>query len=270
MGIINEKYEQEKINQLQQYLRQYAEREKPIDYEILVDGNTVVRRTDDPELFTMFEPFVTANTKCVVILLYKGKSNNNDRFIYRFSDAPEASLLGLPAQKEKSVQAQIDEALQNERQKRELQDIIKENEELKEENESLEEEIEELQTQISELEAKQSPLNGFLGDVGSTFVESFIRRNPQILDKLPGGTSLAGLLTEDNSAQHRTPQPETSVSFSPKSSSLSEEDKAAVDFMNQIRERFTQEEFSKILALLESFATDKKQIDEVLTYLTKK
>lgn len=268
MGIINEKYEQEKVNQLQEYLRQYAEREKPIDYEILVDGSTVVRRTDDPELFNLFEPFVNANTKCIVILLYKGKSNKNDRYIYRFNDSAEAGLLGLPAQKEKSVQSQINEAIEKERQKRELEDLLRENSELKDENQALEEEIEELETKVEELEAKQSPLNGFLGDVGSSFVESFIKRNPQILDKLPGGSSLAGLL--DENAKQAPAQIDSPVSFTPKSSAMSEDDKASIDFMNQLKERFTQEEFSKILALLESFATDKTQIEEVLNYLTKK
>lgn len=265
MGIINEKYDQDKIDRLQEYLRQFAQSGEPIDYEIKVDGFKAVRRTKDPELFQLYESHVNANTKCVEFLLFNGTSRHCDKYIYRFSDAPETGLNGLP---EKSVRAQVQEAIQKEREKIRVEQLEVENKSLSEEIEELEEEIESLEGQIADIKAKQSPLNGFLGEAGSAFVEGLIKRNPQILANLPGGESLAGLLNEPKQLPTSN-EPESEVSFTPKEAH-SESDKAAIQFMNQVQERFTQEEFSKILALLESFAADKTQIEDVLNYLTKK
>jgi hypothetical protein len=265
MGIINEKYDQEKVDRVHEYLKQFASSGAPIDYEIKVDGFKAVRRTSDPELFHLYETHVNANTKCVEFLLFNGGSRRCDKYIYRFGDAPESDLNGLP---EKSVRTQVQEAIQKERDKIKQEQLEEENKAYQEEIEDLEGQIEDLEKEIEEMKTKQSPLHGFLGEAGSAFVEGFIKRNPQILSNLPGGESLAGLLNEPKQIQVSA-EPETSVSFTPKESQ-SESDKAAIEFMNQVQARFTQEEFTHILAMLESLASDKSQIEDVLNYLTKK
>src|SRR6476661_6539955 len=95
-----EKYEQRKIDNLIQYLRLYHQKGQPIDYEVLVDGFKAVRRTSDPDMFSMFENFVTADTNSIEILLYQGTSNNNEKRIFYFGDLPkekskEEGLSGL-------------------------------------------------------------------------------------------------------------------------------------------------------------------------------
>jgi hypothetical protein len=265
MGIINEKYEQEKVDRLHEYLKQFGQNGAPIDYEIVVDGFKVVRRTNDPNLFNLYESFVSGNTKCVEILLFNGAARNYDKYIYRFGDMADTGLSGVP---EKSVQKQVQEAIQKERDKIRVEQLEEENKGYHDEIEELEGQIEDLEKEIEDIKSKQSPLHGFLGEAGSAFVEGFIKRNPQILSNLPGGESLAGLLNEPKQLPTSN-EPESTVTFTPKES-VSESDKAAITFMNQVQERFTQEEFTKILALLESFAADKSQIEDVLNYLTKK
>jgi hypothetical protein len=68
---------------------------QPIDYEILVDGFKAVRRTSDPDMFTMFENFVTADTRSIEILLFTGSSNNNEKRIFYFGEDQKEGLSGV-------------------------------------------------------------------------------------------------------------------------------------------------------------------------------
>src|ERR1043165_7399868 len=87
MGIIGkQKYAQEKVDKLYDYLNTYHEKGMPIDYEVLVDGFKAVRRTNDPAMFYMFESFVNSDCRSIEILFYTGTSNNNDKHIFTFGD----------------------------------------------------------------------------------------------------------------------------------------------------------------------------------------
>jgi hypothetical protein len=61
----------------------------PLITKSLVDGFKAVRRTSDPDMFTMFENFVTADTRSIEILLFTGSSNNNEKRIFYFGEQPE-------------------------------------------------------------------------------------------------------------------------------------------------------------------------------------
>src|SRR5688572_32180887 len=104
-----EKYEQRKIDNLIEYLRLYQQKGQPIDYEIVVDGFKAVRRTNDPDMFTMFENFVTADTRSIEVLLFTGTSNNNEKRIFYFGDVPrekeETTLNGVET--EKTIREQV-------------------------------------------------------------------------------------------------------------------------------------------------------------------
>src|SRR5688572_16376404 len=101
-----ERYDPKKIERLAQHLRLYYDKEQPIDFEIIVDGFKVVRRTNDPNLFSMYENFIDADSKCLEILLYNGASNNNDKTIFYFGDLPKEGLSGV------DLDSRIDEGVQ--------------------------------------------------------------------------------------------------------------------------------------------------------------
>jgi hypothetical protein len=63
--ISKQKYDPAQVQKLADLVRLYRDREQPFDYEIVVDGLKVVRRTSDPEMFFVFENFVSADTKNV-------------------------------------------------------------------------------------------------------------------------------------------------------------------------------------------------------------
>ena len=118
---------------------------------------------------------------------------------------------------------------------------------------------------------KQSPLNSFLGDVGSSLVESFMKRNPKLMASFPGGEALAGLLQSSNEESTEETIPDTEVSFKPKVSSstpsLSEEDQAAIQFVNQLKSQFSKEEFERVLLILQTLADDKSKIDLIINHV---
>ncbi|HSZ72474.1 MAG TPA: hypothetical protein VK750_07335 [Cytophagaceae bacterium] len=264
--VAKQKYTQEKIDKLLDYLNLYKDKNQSIDYEILVDGFKAVRRTSDPEMFNIYDNFVTPESKVIEVLFYTGTSNNNDKYIFTLQEEPkEQGLSGI------EIDNRIQEGIEREKRNWEFDDLRKKNKELKEEIDELENEIEKLEKDKLELQAKESPLKGILGEVGSTFVESLIRRNPRLLAKIPGGDTLAGLIEEDNREKELEGEDEqTEVSFKPKSSAktvLSEEDQYAITFVKQLKSSFTKSEFDSVLEILEQFAIHKQNIETTLETL---
>lgn len=263
-----EKYDPKKVERLQEHLRLYYEKGQPIDFEIIVDGFKVVRRTSDINMFSMYENFVDADTKSIEILLYTGSSNNNDKRIFYFGEAPKEGLSGV------EVDSRIEEQVQKKLREKEFEDLKKENQELLSEVKELEKEIEQLEKDKAALEDSQSPLKGILGEVGSSFIESFIRRNPNVMKGIPGGEALAGLMESDKTKKdvQETDLAESEVTFQSKdkgssNTSLSEEDQSAIIFVNQLKAKFSKEEFDKILLILETLAIDKSKIELILNHV---
>jgi FtsZ-binding cell division protein ZapB len=261
-----EKYEQAKIDKLVQYLRLYHQKGQPVDYEILVDGFKAVRRTSDPDMFSMFENFVTADTRSLEVLLFTGSSNNNEKRIFYFGEESKEGLSGV------EVKSMVDEEVGRKLRDKEFEALKEENYNLKRNIADLESEVDELEKHNARLEMKQSPLNNFLGDIGSNLVESFIKRNPKLMATIPGGETLAGLLQQDNAEDNGQPNPESEVSFKAKpdnsrSSTLTEENVSAIQFVNQLKSQFSKEEFDKILLILQTLADDKSKIDLILNHL---
>lgn len=271
-----EKYNPNSVDKIINYLQVYYDKGQPIDYEIIVDGFKAVRRTNDIAMFPMFENFVGANTKAIEILLYTGSSNNNDKYIFTFYDEPTESLNGIDIKAEinEQVQEQVQQRQRDLERNLEIEQLKKDNKELEEEVKDLEKEIDQLQKEKAQWEASQSPLKGILGEFGSSFLESFIRRNPKVIAALPGGEALAGIIDEETKRREKEqqiPPPETTVSFKPKTEAqLSEEDKHAIAFVNQLKSQFTKDEFDKILVILETLAGDKTKIDLIINHVNLK
>lgn len=256
-----EKYDPNKVERLAEHLRLYQEKGQPIDYEIIVDGFKVVRRTNDPAMFSMFENFIDANTKSMEILLYNGSSNNNDKTIFYFGELPKEGLSGI------DIDNRIDEGVQRKLKERDYDTLKKDNEDLEKEIDELEKQVEQLEKEKVELVASQSPLKGVLGEIGSSLIESFIKRNPQVMKSIPGGEALAGLIENDD--KNKSPEEQSSeseVSFTSKST-LSEDHKYAIQFIDQLKTQFTREEFDKVLLILESMSNDKSKIEIVLNQI---
>lgn len=270
MAIISkEKFSQEKMDKLLEYLKMYQELMQPIDFEIVVDGFKAVRRTDNTELFPYYENFINANTKGIEVLFYQGTSNNNDKHIFTFAEEPkDTGLSGI------EIDNRIQEGIEKEKKTWEFEQLRQKNKELEGEVEELEEEVDKLEKQLSEAKLRESPLKGFLGEMGSTMVESFIRRNPQMLANIPGGQALAGFIEEDNKRLEEggdRKEPELQVSFRAKEEEpVSSEAKEAANFVKYLKGKFNQQQFGKLMQIIDLLAEAPEKIDSVFNGLKAK
>jgi hypothetical protein len=265
-----QKYEQGKIDKLAEYLRLYNQKGQAIDYEIIVDGLRVVRRTNDPEMFSAHEAFITGDTKSIEVLFYTGTSNNNERHIFTLSDEVKTEGLGI-VDFERRIREQVTEQVDHHKREVEYNDLLKENKDLKQEVIELETENEKLEAEYKKLLENQSPFKGVLGDIGSSLLESFIRRNPSVVKSLPGGEALSGLIENDfkrREEEEQAPPSDTSVSFQPKSENrLSEDEQSAIAFVEQLKAQFTKPEFDNLLLILQTLADDKSKIELILNHV---
>ena len=266
--IAKEKFTDDRMRKLYDYLKANADFGEPVDYEILVDGFRAVRRTDDVNRFNLYENFVNPSTKGIEVLFYVGNSNNNEKHIFTFGDdePKETGLSGF----------EIDQRIQDgiEKEKKNWQF-----DELKKRNKELEQEVNELETEVAKLNAelkvadgkkKESSMNGFLGEMGSAFVESLIRRNPALLSKIPGGEALAGMIEEDNKRieeNDQEEQPEVTFKAKPEDNKDAQE---ALGYVNYLRGRFSKEQFGKLNLLIDLLADAPEKLDEFIVQLKQK
>ena len=107
--------------------------------------------------------------------------------------------------------------------------------------------------------------------MGSSLLESFIKRNPKLMATIPGGEALSGLLQPENSPETQSESlHESEVSFKAKTnadSSLKEEDQSAIQFVNQLKAQFTKDEFDNVLVILQTLADDKSKISLIINHV---
>src|SRR6185437_1554835 len=268
--IAKEKFTDDRMRKLYDYLKANADFGEPVDYEILVDGFRAVRRTDDVNRFNLYENFVNPSTKGIEVLFYVGNSNNNEKHIFTFEDGEpkETGLSGI------EVDQRIQEGIEREKKSWQFDELKKRNKDLEQEVAELEAEVATLNAElkITEGKKKESSMNGFLGEMGSAFVESLIRRNPALLSKIPGGDALAGMIEEDNKRMEENPQqeeaePEVTFRAKPEDNREAQE---ALEFVNYLKGRFTKEQFNTLNVLIDLLAEAPEKMDEFIVQLKQK
>ena len=261
------RYNPAMIDHLQKIIQVAFDNGTPKDYAIVVDGTKVIQRTNDPSVFHNYEEFINAHTESMEIMMYRGSSNNSDKYIYTFDkdDAAKGETLsGL------EVDSRIKEGIAKEKKQWEQNQLQDRNKELEEEIKELEETNEKLETALAELKAKESPLKGVFGEFGSIMVESFIRRNPQIISNIPGGVALAGILEEDNRRlQQVLPvEPETEVSVKPKEEQPDDKEVIeAVGFSKYLKAQFKGMAFSTLMEVIDLLKVQQERMDEIINQL---
>jgi prefoldin subunit 5 len=268
--VSDERFSEDGMNRLYEYIKMNQDLGQPVDYEILIDGFPMVKRTNDPRLFEFYDKFITDKTKKIEILFYVGASNNNHRHIQRLKDEPKEKpqpqgLSGI------EVEQRIQDHIKREKEKWELERLTERNAELEEEVTELETEVEKLEKELDEVKAKESPMKGFLGEFGSTMLESFIRRNPQMLSAIPGGQALAGFIEEDNrKMQESQTEPELKVSFRARDEKPDNKEAVeALGFVNYLKGKF-KDDFTKMMEAIELLAENPQKLDSIINDLKEK
>lgn len=280
MSITTEAYDQLKIDKLKLYLQAQAEKGSPRYYEVFVDNLKAVHKTNDVAEFDSYEDYMTEDTDKIRILIYSTNmtSPRNDQYCYRMKkiEEPKQQITVAPALSGLEIENRIEEKLQTHRDKWEYDLLKKELEQTKKQLKEAEEYAGKLETEVAQFRGKKLHWgNVNLGELASVVVEGIVRRNPQMLAKLPGGEALAGIIEEDNKKSvMTTPAVETEVSFKKKSNEvvqdavvLNDEEKGYLDFMRGVAESFDDEEIillTQVITKLEQDTTQLKPVAELL------
>ena len=275
MPNIYETYSRQKIDNLYQYLLNSKEQGEPEDYEIFVDAFKVVKRTNDLNRFESYTDFIQPYTKEITILIYDGSSPRNTKHYFKIrEDEKEKDKQALSGVE---IDNRINASISAAREKWETDLLRKENEELKQEVADSEDEIERLTAELEQAKSNKgfSMGNVNVGEFASIMLEGMIRRNPQMLAKLPGGEALAGVIIQDNEEKekllNKAPEAEPEVSFSKSSSTpntLTEEEKAGVEFIKHANSKFSKEQMTQVLLILDVLARKPEDIDKTVQFLS--
>ncbi len=261
MPVTTEKYSQAKIDSIANLLAVNEEQGTSIDYEVFVDTLKVIPRTDSAGRFESYTDFVNADTKSITIILYNGQSNRNDKYIFRLKEENNG-LQGL------GMDERIHEKLSTERQKWEFEQLETKSQKLQKELKEAGEYIDELEETIVKLRNRKFHLGSInLGELGSVMLEGFIRRNPHLLSKLPGGEALAGVIEEDNeSLDAEAPDSEVEV-VSKTSPSVTGQEREYIDLLARIRKVFSEQDFIQVMHILDALSQNPALIMEMLDVL---
>ncbi|MEM6271424.1 MAG: hypothetical protein AAF998_18455 [Bacteroidota bacterium] len=269
MGKLFERpFSNHEMDRIERKLNADLERDEPTDYEVRIDGLLVIERTDDPTLFGSVTDHISlGSTQEVEITLYKGKSQHNDKhtlFIERNKPQGEKaqSLEGFSSQ----LRSEFEKQRQYDRLEWDHKALQEKYQKLSSEHDELKEYSDQLEKDLEVFKGKKLHMGNInLGELGGIFLEGFIRRNPQILARLPGGQALAGIIEEDNDIQAaqmqqqfaQPVQPQAEVSFSaadePNGPAISPEDQPYLDLLKRIQSAFSQQDFIQVMMILDNF-----------------
>jgi len=138
--IFTETYNPQRIERLKNIITDFRQQGRPKRYCILVDGEMVVSINKDPSNFDNYKRYLETHTINIEVRMFFGDSPNCNKHIFHTS---QASLSGT----QKGVQQQIEEALEKQRIKAEIETLRSK---LKRKNKI----IEEYEEIIDELEEK--------------------------------------------------------------------------------------------------------------------
>lgn len=269
------KYEPTKVERLKHLLTSLQEKGKAKFYEIFVDKLKVVEKTDDAAEFDNYLDFLDDDTLEIKIVIYNtGNSPRNDQYTFELkakennnSAKQKAELSGV------EIGNRIDEKLQAERRKWDMELLQKENAELKNKVSDAEEYIEKLERAYEEEKQKKQKLGGIdVGDLASVALEGLIRRNTHMISKIPGGEALAGIIEQDNMEKSKAlsaPQEETTTSFQRKEeeTEVNSEDEERLQVLEMMQQTFKEQELKDVWNILKKLSEDHSLILPVLDLL---
>lgn len=152
--VTTQPYSKQNVSWLKRLIHDSYRNGNPKMFDIRINGEIVVSKNSDGRRFDDYLRYFNETTTAVEIRLYQGSSPNCNKYIYMTEQA--ASLSGTP-----TVSAQIQKALEQDRQKRELA-------ELRAENERLKRKIKKLKIAAQKGQPMQQ-LRGLLSDVGAAY-----------------------------------------------------------------------------------------------------
>lgn len=270
MAVTQEQYDVEKIEKLKSFLEAMSEKGQPRFFEIHVDSFKVVPKTSDAKEFDSFEPYVDENTKKIKIVIYDSpNSPRNNKYVFLIQGPIKnaASLNGFNGLGD--LDGIIQEKLAVRDREYEMSRIREELQKTKEQLSESEEYADTLEQQIQTLQDNKFKLGNInVAELASVALEGMIRRNPQLLTKLPGGEALAGVIEQDNAEKIQAgnnPVTESQASFQKKSSGtdLKPEHLRYIPLLQQMDNAFNVAELEVMMAIIQKLAEEPHNLKTV-------
>jgi hypothetical protein len=273
MPVTNDNYDQLKIDKLKHFLEAQAEKGQAKPFEIFVDNLKVVARTQDPKDFDSYEFYMNEDTEKIRILIYNSNlSPRNDQYCFMVQrNKVEKPLNGLG-----EIEGIIQEKLAARDREHEMNKLREELETTKEELSETEEYAEKLEKEIEYLKENKFKLGNInIGELASVALEGIVRRNPQMLTKLPGGEALAGIIEQDNRDKEKILSqpsgPEPQVSFQKETTSeITEEEKRHLAYLRKLEQSFNKEQAEMFNAVIGAMVEEPSIIPTLLEFINPK
>lgn len=274
MPVTNDTYDQLKIDKLKHFLEAQAEKGQAKPFEMFVDNLKVVSKTDDPKEFDNYEFYMNEDTEKVRILIYNSNlSPRNDQYCFQVqkSIGTAKSLNGLG-----EVENMIQEKLAARDREHEMNRLKEELEATKLELEESEEYTDQLEKEIQYLKDNKFKLGNInIAEFTAAMLEGFVRKNPQMLTKLPGGEALAGFIQQDNlekerllsQPQQQEPKVEVQKETSPE---ITEGEKLQLSFLRKIEQTFSREQAEMFNAVIHAMVEEPSVIPTILELINPK
>ncbi|MBO9565545.1 MAG: hypothetical protein J7621_22400 [Niastella sp.] len=269
MPLIEEKFDQHKVDSLKRYLQREAEKDRPKDYEIMIDGFRVVSRTSDIKEFDDYEQELRGDNRNLSILVFDGPgTNRNTRYSFALQGDTTVRTQS-PTNGLGEIEQVIADKLAEREREIELQQLKDQLKTTKAQLTESEEYAEILQKRIKDMEAQRYTHAVSIGEVASVVLKTIVKQHAA---KIPGGQALAGLLGADMQEELPAPIPEetpASVSFEkqPEQEPVDEQTRNRLSLIAQMQERFNEQQMIAAFTILDALAAAPDKIDSVLALL---
>lgn len=269
MPLIEEKFDQHRIDILKRHLQREQEKGRAKDFEILVDGFRVVSRTDNLEEFEDYEQEIKDTTHNVSILIYDGPgTNRNTRYSFSLQGEP-VKRTNQPVNGLGEIDQVIAQKLEEREQEHERNRLKEQLKATKDQLSESEEYAESLEKRIKDMEERRYTQAVSLGEVASVVLKTLVKEHAA---RIPGGQALAGLLgadIEDVSSAIVQPANEATASFErqPVADALSEETRNRLSLIAQMQERFNEQQMIAVFSIIDHLAIAPDKIAAVLSML---
>lgn len=268
MEINTQKYDSQKIERLKQFLEKQAGKGQARYFEIYVDNLKAVPRTTDITEFDSYTEFLDENTERIKVKIYSTSptSAHHDLHVFVMNTVEPAKEQGLSGIE---IRSEINKEVGLAKERWESDQVKKELNGVQKQLEQAEQYIEKLEGKLEEANAKRKLGDVQWGEVASVALEGVLRRNAHLLAAIPGGEGLAGAIQQDtvnrmqSLASTGQEDVETSFKKSGPSSELSETQKGYISFVEQLEQRFDEDEMQKVMFILNALAEDTSKIDTV-------
>lgn len=258
-------YDQGEVESIRLMLEAEAKEGTPLCFDVKVNGNTRIHKTNKVERFNELYNFINDTTKELVINVYPDPNNNNRKewYKYTFGKTEEGLNGGDMEQKLNERMRAFEEKQAAKRTEEKLQDV----------QDQLHQAEDYIRILEERLEAAKIKPNHFgewdLGKLGSSIIQGVAIHHPKILEKVPVLNGIAKVIQEDvkSKPEQLNGAFEGDVSFKPKNHNSEETDETILVLKEFITKKFDERQ-KNILGLIIMELGDKKhQLEPVAELL---